>query len=202
ATPNVEAATADAAPPTQTSTTGPLPRDLSPLGMYMQADNIVKGIIIALLLASVLSWAMLLVKWLEIVAAKKRARNTLRCVRDARTLDQARTSTSGQAGPGVALIRAATAEVETSADAIPHAGGEGLKERAVSRLHRIELATARRIAAGTGILATISSTAPFIGLFGTVWGIMNAFIGIAESQTSNLAVVAPGIAEALMATAI
>ena len=55
--------------------------------------------------------------------------------------------------------------------------------------------------AGTGLLATIGSTAPFIGLFGTVWGIMNAFVGISESQTTNLAVVAPGIAEALLATA-
>src|SRR5690606_38089501 len=66
----------------------------------------------------------------------------------------------------------------------------------------IELAAARRMTRGTGILATIGSTAPFVGLFGTVWGIMNSFIGISKAQTTNLAVVAPGIAEALLATAL
>ena len=70
------------------------------------------------------------------------------------------------------------------------------------RLERVEAAMSRRIARGTGVLATIGATAPFVGLFGTVWGIMNAFIGISEAQTTNLAVVAPGIAEALLATAL
>jgi biopolymer transport protein ExbB len=71
-----------------------------------------------------------------------------------------------------------------------------------SRLSRIEAAASRRMSRGTGVLATIGSTAPFVGLFGTVWGIMNAFIGISQAQTTNLAVVAPGIAEALLATAM
>ena len=78
---------------------------------------------------------------------------------------------------------------------------EGIKERIASRLERIEAARARRIMRGTGVLATIGATAPFVGLFGTVWGIMNSFIGISKSHTTNLAVVAPGIAEALLATA-
>jgi biopolymer transport protein ExbB len=95
-------------------------------------------------------------------------------------------------------VRAATGEVRLSADVL----GEGVKERVVSRLERIEAAAGRRIARGTGVLATIGATAPFIGLFGTVWGIMNSFIGISKAQTTNLAVVAPGIAEALLATAI
>jgi biopolymer transport protein ExbB len=77
----------------------------------------------------------------------------------------------------------------------------GIKERVGSRIERIEADGARRIARGTGILATIGATAPFVGLFGTVWGIMNSFIGISKSHTTNLAVVAPGIAEALLATA-
>jgi biopolymer transport protein ExbB len=77
----------------------------------------------------------------------------------------------------------------------------GIKERVASRLQRLEVAAGRRMARGTGLLATIGSTAPFVGLFGTVWGIMNSFIGISQSQTTNLAVVAPGIAEALLATA-
>src|SRR5208282_1650595 len=66
----------------------------------------------------------------------------------------------------------------------------------------IEMAVGRKISRGTGVLATIGSTAPFVGLFGTVWGIMNSFVGISQSHTTNLAVVAPGIAQALLATAI
>ena len=79
---------------------------------------------------------------------------------------------------------------------------DGFKERIALRLERVEAAMSRRIARGTGVLATIGATAPFVGLFGTVWGIMNAFIGISEAKTTNLAVVAPGIAEALLATAL
>lgn len=79
---------------------------------------------------------------------------------------------------------------------------EGVKERVASRLERIEASVGRRLGLGTGLLATIGATAPFVGLFGTVWGIMNSFIGISLAQTTNLAVVAPGIAEALLATAI
>ena len=79
---------------------------------------------------------------------------------------------------------------------------DGLKERVALRLERVEAAMSRRIARGTGVLATIGATAPFVGLFGTVWGIMNSFIGISEANTTNLAVVAPGIAEALLATAL
>ncbi|MDB5655762.1 MAG: tonB-system energizer ExbB, partial [Tardiphaga sp.] len=78
----------------------------------------------------------------------------------------------------------------------------GIKERAASSFSEIVRAEARRVRFGMGALATIGATSPFVGLFGTVWGIMNSFIGISKSQTTNLAVVAPGIAEALLATAI
>ena len=78
----------------------------------------------------------------------------------------------------------------------------GVKERIASRFERIEAAAGRQMIRGTGILATIGATAPFVGLFGTVWGIMNSFIGISQAQATNLAVVAPGIAEALLATAL
>ncbi|MDB5619596.1 tonB-system energizer ExbB, partial [Tardiphaga sp.] len=97
------------------------------------------------------------------------------------------------------FVAAASAELRLSSD---FPDREGIKERIASRLERIEAARARRILRGTGLLATIGATAPFVGLFGTVWGIMNSFIGISKSQTTNLAVVAPGIAEALLATAI
>jgi len=99
-------------------------------------------------------------------------------------------------------VEAARQETELSQAALDRVDGAGLKERVASRLSRIEAQASRRMTRGTGLLATIGSTAPFVGLFGTVWGIMNAFIGISESQTTNLAVVAPGIAEALLATAL
>jgi len=102
-------------------------------------------------------------------------------------------------GSASALIRAADTELQLSAGAI---SPDGLKERIVSRLQRAEAAAGRAMIRGTGILATIGATAPFVGLFGTVWGIMNSFIGISKAQTTNLAVVAPGIAEALLATAL
>ena len=80
--------------------------------------------------------------------------------------------------------------------------GDGLKERISLQLERLEMAVSRKISRGTGVLATIGSTAVFVGLFGTVWGIMNSFIGISNAHTTNLAVVAPGIAQALLATAM
>jgi biopolymer transport protein ExbB len=102
-------------------------------------------------------------------------------------------------GPAASFCAAAIEELHLSDAA---ADKEGLKERIASRLDRIEAAFGRRISRGTGVLATIGATAPFVGLFGTVWGIMNSFIGISKSHTTNLAVVAPGIAEALLATAL
>jgi biopolymer transport protein ExbB len=96
-------------------------------------------------------------------------------------------------------LRAALTEVKLSGD---KASDEGIKERATSRFSEITRAQARSIRQGLAVLATIGATAPFVGLFGTVWGIMDSFVGISKAQTTNLAVVAPGIAEALLATAI
>jgi len=97
------------------------------------------------------------------------------------------------------FLAAAAAELRLSADGLER---DGIKERIASRLDRLEARFGRRISRATGVLATIGATAPFVGLFGTVWGIMNSFIGISKSHTTNLAVVAPGIAEALLATAL
>ena len=108
-------------------------------------------------------------------------------------------SLSASSGLGRALAQAAAEEWRRSLEAL--ADREGLKERASSHLDRIEAAAGRQMTRGTGVLAMIGATAPFVGLFGTVWGIMNSFIGISQSHTTNLAVVAPGIAEALLATA-
>ena len=97
------------------------------------------------------------------------------------------------------LINEAQNELELSAGSEDN---EGIKERTGFRLERRVAAAGRHMGRGNGFLATIGASSPFVGLFGTVWGIMNSFIGIAQSQTTNLAVVAPGIAEALLATAI
>ncbi|MDE1173938.1 MAG: tonB-system energizer ExbB [Parvibaculaceae bacterium] len=196
--PGTSAAAPDSAtPPAATETANAtLPSNLSPLGMFLQADWVVKAVMIGLLLASVATWTVWLAKTIEIHNARKRARTVLTHLATSRTLAEATGRIDGK-DAAAALVQAAAHEVDLSED-LP---GEGLKERIVSRTDRIEAAAARAIGRGTGILASIGSTAPFIGLFGTVWGIMNSFIGISKSQTTNLAVVAPGIAEALLATA-
>jgi biopolymer transport protein ExbB len=173
-----------------------LPRDLSPWGMFLSADIVVKAVMLGLALASVLTWTILFAKVIELITSRRRLRATIT------KLIQATSFTDAAAGlphGDDEFIRAAEAELRLSADAPEPAG---LKERIATRLQRIEIAAGRRMAYGTGILATIGATAPFVGLFGTVWGIMNSFIGISRQNTTNLAVVAPGIAEALLATAL
>ncbi|WP_091882698.1 tonB-system energizer ExbB [Phyllobacterium sp. OV277] len=179
-----------------------LPHNLSPWGMFMAADWVVKGVMIGLAFASLITWTVWLAKTLELAGARVRAYRALNAIGNARTLRDAEQALEGRGGPGVQLVNAAREEVRMSQEARNYAGADGLKERVASRLSRIEAQAGRRMSRGTGVLATIGSTAPFVGLFGTVWGIMNSFIGISESQTTNLAIVAPGIAEALLATAI
>ncbi|MGV6902949.1 tonB-system energizer ExbB [Brucella amazoniensis] len=179
-----------------------LPHDLSPWGMFMAADWVVKAVMIGLAIASLATWTVWVAKSLELAGARRRANKALKIIGHSATLNDAVHALDGAKGPGAAFVCAAEDEVRLSGPALARAGGEGLKERVASRLSRIEAKAGRRLAKGTGILATIGSVAPFVGLFGTVWGIMNSFINISEAQTTNLAVVAPGIAEALLATAI
>jgi biopolymer transport protein ExbB len=175
-----------------------LPRDLSPWGMFMQADWVVKGVMIGLAFASVITWTVWLAKSLELAASKRHARLMLLTLQRAGSLSDAVSASAGQHGAAAALAQAANHELNLSAGL----DAPGIKERIESVFERIQHAAARQAGRGTGLLATIGATAPFVGLFGTVWGIMNSFIGIAEAETTNLAVVAPGIAEALLATAI
>ncbi|MFV3075933.1 tonB-system energizer ExbB [Niveispirillum fermenti] len=172
--------------------------NLSPWGMFMAADWVVKSVMIGLGAASVATWTIFVAKLLELSSAKRRAASSLYLLDGASGLGEATARLTDPRDPAAFLLRAVGEEMELSSD-LP---ADGVKERAASRLERIEAAVARRSARGTGVLASIGATAPFVGLFGTVWGIMNSFIGIAESHTTNLAVVAPGIAEALLATAI
>jgi biopolymer transport protein ExbB len=179
-----------------------LPADLSPWGMFQAADEVVKAVMIGLVLASVVTWTVCLAKSLEILGAGLRLRRGMRILATAPSLADAERGFGASAGPAAAMVRAARQEAAAAPAAMRAGDGGGLLPRVGSQLSRIEAAAARRISAGVGILATIGATAPFVGLFGTVWGIMNSFIGISEAQTTNLAVVAPGIAEALLATAL
>ncbi len=190
-------APADAAPAPNPGISLKLPSDLSPWGMFMAADIVVKAVMIGLAFASVLTWTIWFAKAIELMIARRRLRTATRVLAALQSWsDTARLSGRSDAA---AMIGAADAELRLSADAMNH---EGTKERIASRLSRIEAASGRQMIRGTGILATVGATAPFVGLFGTVWGIMNSFIGISKQHTTNLAVVAPGIAEALLATAL
>ena len=175
-----------------------LPHNLSPWGMFLAADVVVKAVMVGLAGASLVTWTIWLAKMLELGRAKSVAKRRLRLLESDATLAAAEHE-SGDGRDAVAqLIHTAALESSLSSGMFD----DGFKERVALRLERVESAMARQSARGTGILATIGATAPFVGLFGTVWGIMNAFIGISESHTTNLAVVAPGIAEALLATAM
>jgi biopolymer transport protein ExbB len=192
--------------PTVKSKSPALPHDLSPWGMFMAADIVVKVVMVGLAAASFITWTIWAAKAFELWTAKRRLKRAIRQIASAQSLSAAIEMFVRTRGTGAALVREAGEEVARSVSLIERADGDGakagVKERVTSRLSRVEANAGRRMTLGTGVLATIGATAPFVGLFGTVWGIMNSFIGISQSQTTNLAVVAPGIAEALLATAI
>ena len=175
-----------------------LPRNLSPWGMFLNADIVVKAVMIGLAFASLVTWTVWLAKTVELSGQKRRARRRLKMLESGRGLEDAVRACETNRDAVAQLILSTAREAELSDGVID----EGFKERVALRLERVEAAMTRQVSRGVGILATIGATAPFVGLFGTVWGIMNSFIGISESHTTNLAVVAPGIAEALLATAL
>ena len=202
AAPPTTAAPSEPALPPAASAAGAtltLPRDLSPWGMFMAADAVVKAVMVGLAFASVLTWTIWFAKAIELLMVRRRMQATIKVLSQARSWSEATARIRGSDNESASLVRAADAELRLSADAL---SPSGVKERIASRLERIEAAAGRQMIRGTGILATIGATAPFVGLFGTVWGIMNSFIGISKQHTTNLAVVAPGIAEALLATAL
>jgi biopolymer transport protein ExbB len=175
-----------------------LPHDLTPWQMFLDADIVVKAVMVGLAFASVVTWTLWFAKSLELRFEKRRARRKNRWLEQAKSLAEAQHEFAKEKDPVARLVRAAAHEVDLS-HMLPK---EGVKERIVWQLERVEATASRRIGNGMGVLATIGATAPFVGLFGTVWGIMNSFIGISKAHTTSLAVVAPGIAEALLATAI
>ncbi|MEB6588179.1 MULTISPECIES: tonB-system energizer ExbB [Pseudomonas] len=173
--------------------------DLSPWGMYKNADIVVKIVMIGLAIASIITWTIWIAKGFELMGAKRRLRGEIALLKKSASLKEASEVSNKEGTLAHTLVHDALDEMRLSANAREK---EGIKERVSFRLERLVHASGRTMSSGTGVLATIGSTAPFVGLFGTVWGIMNSFIGIAKTQTTNLAVVAPGIAEALLATAL
>src|SRR5580692_5672885 len=182
----------DAAPPPFGG--AQLTEDLSPWGMFLNADIVVKLVMIGLLLASIVTWTVFFAKTVELRGARNAVRRDLRILNEAGTIAQAHEQLRDGNSAVAVLMQSAAQEIRLSASL----RAEGLKERVALQLERIEMSISRKVSRGTGVLATIGSTAPFVGLFGTVWGIMNSFIGISNAHTTNLAVVAPGIAAVMI----
>ena len=165
--------------------------------MFLHADNIVKAVMIGLAVASFVTWTVWLAKSIELFGARAAVRRGLRVLLTFRRRWRRRRS-----GCAAARARSRICWRRRRDPLLRQSARRRAKERIAWQLERIEIAASRKISRGTGVLATIGSTAPFVGLFGTVWGIMNSFIGISNAHTTNLAVVAPGIAQALLATAL
>lgn len=179
--------------------TMPLAQSFSPWDMFLGAGPIVQGVMVILALASLLSWTVLIAKSVEFLRLRKGLTQAETVLEEADTLDGGEAYTRC-CRIAHTLVMAAETERARSQDILDDK--EGLKERIVLHLERLEAAEGRRLMRGTGLLATIGATSPFVGLFGTVWGIMTSFTGIAATKATSLAVVAPGIAEALLATAL
>lgn len=189
-------ADAQAAP---TVSAGDLPSDLSPWGMFVHADIVVKAVMVGLTLASIATWTIAFVKFVEVGLATAAVVRQWEQLRRISTLADFATKKSAM-GPVIEMVRIASEELENTPDS--KVNPDGVKERVAWLVDRVVVQAGRRMARGTGLLATTGAIAPFVGLFGTVWGIMNSFIGISLKHTTNLAVVAPGIAEALLTTAL
>jgi biopolymer transport protein ExbB len=176
-----------------------VPRELSPWSMFQAADIFVKAVMISLAVASLVTWTIFLGKLAELFFARRRLDAALERFDRSRSLAEAQSGLGSKPNVLASFVAAALDEWRMSERGLVESG---VKERVASRFGEIVKSEARAVRRGMSVLATIGAIAPFVGLFGTVWGIMNSFIGIAKAQTTNLAVVAPGIAEALLATAI
>jgi len=181
---------------------------LGPFEMFMDAEILVKVVMVGLLICSLLSWTILILKIFEFASMNRITNRFLETFRGAKSIaDMGKIAEADEfaGNPLADMAAAAAAEVELSRQAGLHVAGEHRDTtimRAQAAVGAVQASLARRLSSGMQFLATVGSTGPFIGLFGTVYGIMHSFIGIANSNTTNLAVVAPGIAEALLATGL
>ena len=182
--------------------------ELTPMTMFLDADAVVKVVMIGLALSSIFSWTLLITKLLEFSALQKSSDAYVEAFRGAKSIsDMGRISESEEfvGNPLADMAAAAAMEIELSRQAGLKVSGEHREStvlRASTAVSAVQGSLAKRLSNGMQFLASVASSGPFIGLFGTVYGIMNSFIGIANTNTTNLAVVAPGIAEALLATGI
>jgi biopolymer transport protein TolQ len=173
--------------------------------LFLEADPVVKVVMLILAVASVWSWAIAVDKWLQFGDLDSHARKFERDFWSGRGMDEA--DDRGSDRPRDALSRVYAAAMREWREArragVPSESAAQLMLERVDRLMAAQISREMgRASRNLGFLATVGASAPFIGLFGTVWGIMNAFTNIAAQQQTNLAVVAPGIAEALFATAL
>lgn len=175
------------------------PHTLTAWEMFVHADIIVQSVMVGLALASLVTWTVLLAKSWEFTRVRRGLIEAREQVLAAVRLSDIEGMGALQHDIPGSLLDATVLELRLSHDVEDKAG---VRERVASRLDRLEVHHLRELRKGANVLATIGATAPFVGLFGTVWGIMDSFVGIAESNTTHLAVVAPGIAEALLATAL
>ncbi len=181
---------------------------LTPITMFLDAEPVVKVVMIGLALASIFSWTLLITKLLEFGALQKSSDAYVEAFRGAKSItEMGKISESEEfvGNPLADMAAAAAIEIELSRQAGLKVSGEHREStvlRASTAVSAVQGSLAKRLSNGMQFLASVASSGPFIGLFGTVYGIMNSFIGIANTNTTNLAVVAPGIAEALLATGI
>jgi biopolymer transport protein TolQ len=177
----------------------------TPVGLFIRADFVVKSVLVLLVLASFWSWVLIIDKWFAIGTLKRKASRFEKTFWSGRSLDELYAQHSQRSDqPFTAVFVAALREWKRSFEGgVPRdALIPGVKERVEKAMSVSIHREIEKIERGLGYLATVGSTAPFVGLFGTVWGIMNSFQAIAQRQDTTLAVVAPGIAEALFATAL
>jgi biopolymer transport protein TolQ len=175
--------------------------NLSIVELITNADIVVKGVLGLLLLASVVSWAIILDRLINLAILRRQSRAF---DSDFKRLVLSETFSivdHGASTPFNRIYDAAVGEwLETMA--MPAMGRDGLRTRLAAVMDDVVSSELDRVGSRLSLLATIGSVSPFVGLFGTVWGIMRSFSAIAESQNTSLAVVAPGIAEALFATSV
>ncbi len=174
---------------------------MSPIALFLQADIVVKAVMIGLLLASIWTWAIIVGQWLKLARVVRENERFEREFWKSADIDSFYEAHGRGDLPIAKVLAAGIAEWRRST-AGQRVDKDGTRQRLAIALHSAVGAETDRVAARLNILATVGSVAPFVGLFGTVWGIMRSFTDIAGAQNTSLAVVAPGIAEALFATAL
>ena len=180
----------------------PATRDLmDPVELFMQADIVVKIVMIGLIVASIVTWTIVFVQWWKMRGIGRENDRFERDFWKSEDIDSFYEARGKGDLPSAKILAAGVAEWRRSTSG-KTVDREGTRSRLAVAMHSAVAAETDRIASKLNILATIGSVAPFVGLFGTVWGIMKSFTDIAGEQSTSLAVVAPGIAEALFATAL